>query len=50
LYLSDPLNLDASYGVLGLFGKLSTKKGAWAWSTTFGLVVEKFLNIEWLLQ
>jgi hypothetical protein len=34
--------------VLGLFGKLSTRMGAWAWfgSMMFGLVVQKFLNIE----
>ncbi len=31
LYLRDPLNRDASNCVLGLFGKLSTRRGAWAW-------------------
>jgi len=24
-------NWDASYRVLGVFGKLSTRRGAWAW-------------------
>ncbi len=31
LYLLDPLNWDASDRVLGLFGKLSRRRGAWAW-------------------
>jgi len=32
--------------VLGVFGKLLMRRGAWAWSMTLGLVVKKFLNIE----
>ncbi len=31
LYLWDPLNWDASDCVPGLFGKLSMRRGAWAW-------------------
>ncbi len=31
LYLWDPPNPDTSDCVLGLFGKLSTRRGAWAW-------------------
>jgi hypothetical protein len=31
LYLWDPLNRDSSDRVLGLFGKLSRRRGAWAW-------------------
>jgi len=31
LQLWDPLNLDASDRVLGVFGKLSTRRGAWVW-------------------
>jgi len=31
LYLWDPPNWDASDCVLGLFGKLSRRRGAWAW-------------------
>jgi hypothetical protein len=31
LYLWDPPNGDASYHILGLFGKLSMRRGAWAW-------------------
>ncbi len=31
LYLWDPLNWDASDHILGLLGKLSTRRGAWAW-------------------
>jgi len=31
LYLWDPLNRDASDGVLGLFGKFSRRRGALAW-------------------
>ncbi len=31
LYRWDPPNQDASDRVLGLFGKLSTRRGAWAW-------------------
>jgi hypothetical protein len=30
-YLSDPPNQDASDHVLGVFGKLLTRRGAWAW-------------------
>jgi hypothetical protein len=44
---------DASDCVLGLFGKLSTRRGAWAWFHdiwTCGLAVQKFLNIEWFLH
>jgi hypothetical protein len=50
LYLWDPPNKEASDSVLGLFGKLSTSRGAWARSMTFGLAVQKFLSIEWLLH
>jgi hypothetical protein len=35
--------------VLGGFGKLSRRRGEWAWFHdvwTFGRVVQKFLNIE----
>jgi hypothetical protein len=31
LYLWDPWNWDASDCVLGVFGKLSIRRGAWAW-------------------
>jgi hypothetical protein len=31
LYLWDPPNWDASDRLLGVFGKLSTRRGAWAW-------------------
>jgi hypothetical protein len=31
LYLWDPLDEDASDSVLGVFGKLSMRTGAWAW-------------------
>jgi hypothetical protein len=31
---------------LVVFGKLSTRRGAWLGSMTFGLAVQKFLNIE----
>ncbi len=31
LYLWDPPNRDASDRILGLFGKLLTRRGAWAW-------------------
>jgi hypothetical protein len=31
LFLSDPLNQDASDSVLGVFGKLSMRRAAWAW-------------------
>ncbi len=31
LQLWDPLNWDASDRVLGVFGKLSMRRGAWAW-------------------
>jgi hypothetical protein len=31
LFLLDPLNQDASECVLGVFGKLSIRRGAWAW-------------------
>jgi hypothetical protein len=32
---------------LGVFGKLWMRRGAWAWfHDFFGLVVQKFLNIE----
>jgi hypothetical protein len=36
-------SLDASDRVLGVFGKLSMRRGAWAW---FHDVWQKFLNIE----
>jgi hypothetical protein len=33
--------------IVKLFGKLSTRRSAWVLgSTTFGLAVQKFLNIE----
>jgi hypothetical protein len=31
LYLCDPPNWDASDHILGLFGKISMGRGAWAW-------------------
>jgi hypothetical protein len=31
LYLQDPLHRDASDLVLGVFGKLSMRRSAWAW-------------------
>jgi hypothetical protein len=37
---------DASDHVHGVFGKLSMRRGAWAWLHAFGLAVQKFLNIE----
>jgi hypothetical protein len=48
--MRDLLNRDASDRVLGVFGKLSMimrreVHGAFG-SMTFGLVVQKFLNIE----
>jgi hypothetical protein len=37
--------------VLGVFGKLLTRRGAWAsWYMMFGLAVQKFLNIECFLH
>jgi hypothetical protein len=39
------LNRDASDHVLDVFGKLSTRRGAWAFgSMAFGLVVQKVLE------
>jgi hypothetical protein len=40
--------LDALDHVLDVFGKLLTSRGAWVSqdSMMFGLVVQKFLNIE----
>jgi len=40
------LNWDASDGVLDVFGKLSTKRMDMLGSMTFGVFVQKFLNIE----
>jgi hypothetical protein len=40
------LNWDASDHVLGLFGKLLRRRVHWLGFMAFGLVVEKFLNIE----
>jgi hypothetical protein len=40
------LNQDASNPILGLFGKLSRRRGASACFMAFGLAVLKFLNIE----
>jgi hypothetical protein len=38
---------DVSYCVLGVFGKLLTRRGSWAWfPMMFGLVMQKFLSIE----
>jgi hypothetical protein len=41
---------DASNHDLGVFEKLLMRSGAWAWFMWFGLVVQKFLNIEWFLH
>ncbi len=41
-----PLNWDASDRVLGVFGKLLTRRVHGLGSMAFGLVVQKFLNIE----
>jgi len=42
-----PPNWDVSDRVLRVFGKLWMRRGAWAFgSMMFGLVVQKFLNIE----
>jgi hypothetical protein len=38
--------LDASVHVLGLFGKLLTRRGAWAWFHGIWTSMQKFLNIE----
>jgi hypothetical protein len=41
------VNRDASDCVLGVFRKLSMRRGAWAFGfMAFGLGVQKFLNIE----
>jgi len=50
LYLWDPPNQDASDHILGLFGKLSRRRGASIGFMVVGLVVQKFLNIEWFLH
>jgi hypothetical protein len=40
-------HLSMKEGVLDVFGKLSTRRGAWAWfHGVFGLAVQKLLNIE----
>jgi hypothetical protein len=44
--LWDPLKWDASDHILSLFEKLLRRRSAWAGSMTFGLVGQKFLNIE----
>jgi hypothetical protein len=50
LFMRDPLNWDASACVLGVFGKLSMRRGACMGlvpgSIVFGLAVQKFLNIQ----
>jgi hypothetical protein len=48
LYLWNPSNWDALDRVLGVFGKLCMVRGIG--SMTFGLVVQKFLNIQWFLH
>jgi len=50
LYLWDPPNQDASDHILGLFGKLSRRRGVHGLgSMMFALAVQKSLNIEWFL-
>jgi hypothetical protein len=44
LYLWDPPNQDASDRILGLFGKLSTRRGAWAWFHDFWTCSAKVLE------
>jgi hypothetical protein len=44
LYLWDPLNQDASDCILGLFGKLLTRKGALAWFQNIWTCSAKFLE------
>jgi len=46
--MRDPLNRDASDCVLGVFGKLSARTGAWAWfhDVWTCVVQQKFLNVE----
>jgi hypothetical protein len=40
-------NWDALDRVLGVFGKLSMRRGAWAWfHNVWNWSVQKFLNIE----
>jgi hypothetical protein len=46
LYLWNPLNQDVSDHVLGVFAKISTRRGAWAWFHDVGTLVQKLLNIE----
>jgi hypothetical protein len=46
LCLWDPLNQDASNCVLSVFGKLSRRGMCGLGSMMFGLVMQKFLNIE----
>jgi hypothetical protein len=41
-----PTELGCFRWFLGVFGKLSRRRGARLGSMTFGLVVQKFLNIE----
>jgi hypothetical protein len=50
LYLWDPLNWDASNHLLGLFGKLSRRRGAWAWFHDVWTCGAKVLEYEWFLH
>jgi hypothetical protein len=48
-YLWDPLNPDASDLVLNVFGKLSTRRGAWAWFHGIWTCSAKVLE-SWILN
>jgi len=49
LYLWDPPNQGASDRVLGLFGKLSTRRVAWAWFHDFWTCRAKVLEY-WMIS
>ncbi len=49
LYLWDPPNQDASDRVLGLFGKLSARRAAWAWFHDFWTCSAKVLEY-WMIS
>ncbi len=50
LYLWDPPNQYASHYILGIFGKLSMRRGAWAWFhniwTCMAKVLEYWMNFS----
>ncbi len=49
LYLCDPLDENASDSLLGVFGKLSMRRGAWAWSDDVSTSGAKVLQY-WMMS